>query len=55
MYESINEELLGRFFENPSVTAKREIYEEMVLNGEISSFAAASELVRIFEDSKQKQ
>jgi LAO/AO transport system kinase len=52
MYESINEELLGRFFENPSVTEKREIFEEMVLNGEISSFAAASELVRIFEDSK---
>ncbi len=52
MYETINEELVGRFFESPSVTEKRGIYEEMVLNGKISSFAAAYDLIKIYEDNK---
>ena len=48
MYESIQEELKNRFFDNPAIAERIHEYEQKVLNGEISSFAAGAELLRIY-------
>ncbi len=50
MYEAIQEELKNRFFENPVIEKHLKEYEEMVLKGEISSFAAASELIKLYNN-----
>ncbi len=47
MYETISEELKNGFFGNPEISSKLKKYEEMVLKGEISSFAAATELINL--------
>ena len=51
MYESIREELENRFFENHDIKKHLLDYEKRVLNGEIGSFAAASELLKLYYDS----
>lgn len=48
MYETINEELKNRFFEDPEIQEKLREYEESVSNGSIGSFTAASELLKIY-------
>lgn len=48
MYESIQEELKSRFFEDPAIADKLAFYEQKVLKGEISSFTAGSELLRLY-------
>jgi LAO/AO transport system kinase len=48
MYETINEELKNRFFEDPAICIKLAEYEKMVTEGKIGSFAAASELLKIY-------
>jgi len=45
MYESINEQLRERFYQNEEIQALLSIKEQQVLNNEISSFAAAHELL----------
>jgi len=45
MYESINEQLRKRFYQNEEIQALLTIKEQQVLNNEISSFAAAHELL----------
>jgi LAO/AO transport system kinase len=48
MYESIQEELKSRFFDDPAIAAKLDEYEQKVLNGEMSSFAASAQLLSIY-------
>ncbi|MFA6334031.1 MAG: methylmalonyl Co-A mutase-associated GTPase MeaB [Bacteroidales bacterium] len=50
MYETINEALKNRFFEDPGIQEKLIEYEEMVLNGQIGSFTAASELLKLYNN-----
>lgn len=47
MYEAIQEELKNRFFENPTIKKHLKVYEDKVIKGEISSFTAASELIKL--------
>ncbi len=46
MYEAINETLHERFYNNPEIEKLLPEYEKMVLEGKLSSFAAARELLR---------
>ncbi len=48
MYEAIQEELKNRFFENPAIENNIKHYENLVLKGEITSFVAASELIKLY-------
>jgi LAO/AO transport system kinase len=45
MYEAINETLRERFYGNPEIRCLLPEFERQVLNGKISSFAAARELL----------
>lgn len=45
MYESINEDLKNRFYENEKVRDLLPDYEQAVLRGDLESFTAASELI----------
>jgi LAO/AO transport system kinase len=45
MMETINEQLKGRFYNDPHVRKVLNEYEQKVLNAEISSFAAAHEIL----------
>ena len=49
MYESIMENLKISFFENQNVSDSISQYENAVLNGNLSSFKAASELLSIYK------
>lgn len=51
MYDSITSELTDRFYDNPAVKEKREDIEEKVLNGKLSSFKAAQQLMDLYFDS----
>ena len=48
MYESILESLKNRFFEDKRISSRLQEYEEMVSNGEMGSFVAASELLKLY-------
>ncbi|MCQ2348263.1 MAG: methylmalonyl Co-A mutase-associated GTPase MeaB [Paludibacteraceae bacterium] len=48
MYETINSSLLNGFYQNPEMEALTELMEKKVLNNEISSFVAASELLNAY-------
>jgi len=48
MYESINEQLRKRFYQNEQIQELLKIKEQQVLNNEISSFAAAHELLTTY-------
>lgn len=48
MYETINEEIKNRFYDNPSVKQKLAEYEKLVNSGKMGSFAAASELLKLY-------
>ena len=48
MYETINDGLKNRFFEDTHIQEQLIKYEEKVMNGEIGSFTAASELLKIY-------
>ena len=45
MYESINENLKNNFFFNPTIKQMLPAMEELVLNGEVTSFIAAHKLL----------
>ncbi|MBQ7222502.1 MAG: methylmalonyl Co-A mutase-associated GTPase MeaB [Bacteroidales bacterium] len=51
MYESINESLRNTFYENEVVEKLLPDYEKAVLDGELDSFAAATELMEKFNRS----
>ena len=48
MYQSLNEGLKLKFFNNPEVKMRLEELEQMMMNDKISSFAAAAELLDKF-------
>jgi len=48
MYQSIEETLRSDFFETPAVQSALEEVEEKVLNGTLSSFAAAQKLLSVY-------
>lgn len=48
MYQTINEELKNRFFEDTAIQERLKDYEERVLDGQIGSFKAASELLKLY-------
>lgn len=48
MYETINAHLLNSFYQNPEMEAMSKLMEQKVLNNEISSFIAASELINAY-------
>lgn len=53
MYESINERLRDSFYHNPVVSSLLELKEKQVLQGQLSSFIAAKELLdTYFEEMK---
>ena len=53
MYESINEQLRDSFYHNPVVSSLLELKEKQVLQGQLSSFIAAKELLdTYFEEMK---
>ena len=49
MFEAINESLKSRFYNNERVVAALAELEQKVLNAEISSFAAAQQLIELYE------
>ncbi|MFA5850809.1 MAG: methylmalonyl Co-A mutase-associated GTPase MeaB [Bacteroidales bacterium] len=49
MYETINEELKNRFYEDEMIKQKLSEYEERVLDGRIGSFTAATELLKFYK------
>ena len=50
MYETINEELKNKFYDNPLIQDILPEYEKKVLNGEKGSFIAAGELINKFNN-----
>jgi len=48
MYESINEQLKNHFYQSPEIENELSIKEEQVLRSEISSFAAAKQMLDIY-------
>jgi LAO/AO transport system kinase len=48
MYESIDEHLRHAFYHHPEVSLRLPRLERQVLNNEISSFAAARQLIKLF-------
>jgi LAO/AO transport system kinase len=52
MYESINESLKNMFYENPVIEKLLPEYEYSVLEGELESFTAASELIEKYKRTK---
>jgi len=51
MYETINETLRNNFYFNKQIRARLQLYEQLVLTNEMSSFVAANELLEIYFDS----
>ncbi len=48
MYESINEALRDSFYNNPTIASLLACKEQQVLNGELTSFVAARQLLEIY-------
>ncbi|MCL1943952.1 MAG: methylmalonyl Co-A mutase-associated GTPase MeaB [Candidatus Azobacteroides sp.] len=48
MYETINEQLKLRFYSDPKVASELAIKEKQVVNSEITSFAAAKDILKIY-------
>ena len=45
MYESINEQLMGNFYHNPTISDMLQAAEQSVLQGQRTSFVAAKQLL----------
>ena len=52
MYETIQEDLKNHFFENEAIKNHILEYENKVLHGQVSSFAAANELMNLYKSQK---
>lgn len=50
MYESINEQLHSRFYNAPNMKRLLAEYEQCVQDGKLTSFAAASRLLQLFDE-----
>jgi LAO/AO transport system kinase len=50
MYESINEELRNKFYDNPAIAAALQKYEDKVLAGKVDSFLAAEKLMELYKE-----
>ena len=48
MYESINEALRDNFYNNPTIASLLSLKENQVLNGEVTSFEAARQLLEVY-------
>ena len=48
MYESINDTLRDKFYNNPAVAARLATAEKQVLRNELSSFVAAKQMIDLF-------
>lgn len=53
MYETINEQLRGHFYNNPSIQERLQAAERSVLDGRRTSFAAANELLESYFNAKE--
>ncbi|MDD4058189.1 MAG: methylmalonyl Co-A mutase-associated GTPase MeaB [Bacteroidales bacterium] len=51
MYETINEGLRDKFFENEKVQSKLVEFEDSVMEGKMGSFSAAAELLEIYKNN----
>lgn len=52
MYETINEQLKSRFYNNPQIQDDLQKYEQQVLNSQMSSFAAAKKVLDTYFTNK---
>jgi LAO/AO transport system kinase len=52
MYESINEQLRNHFYQSPDIEKALKIKEKQVLNSELSSFAAAQQMLDLYFQGK---
>lgn len=52
MYETINEQLRSRFYNSDGMEQLLTGYEQQLLEGKITSFAAAAKLLDIFDSKK---
>ena len=48
MYESINEALRDNFYNNSTIASLLSLKENQVLNGEVTSFEAARQLLEVY-------
>ena len=48
MYETINEQLKSRFYQNTAIEKALKIKEQQILNSEISSFVAAKQMLELY-------
>lgn len=55
MYETINEQLRSRFYDSQDIAKQLSIYEGLVLDGKITSFAAATKLLAMYDDIMQNK
>lgn len=53
MYESINEALRDNFYNNSTIASLLTCKENQVLNGEVTSFEAARQLLEVYGLGKQ--
>lgn len=53
MYESINEYLKSNFYNDPAIEDELKTKEQLVLNSRISSFAAAKEMIELWNSGKK--
>ena len=51
MYETINEQLKSRFYNDPEIERLLQVKQEMVLNSKQSSFVAASDVLKFYYDN----
>ena len=54
MYDTISNQLEEHFFDHPAVKKQQQKIEQQVLNGELSSFKAAQQLLELYFKSIQK-
>lgn len=52
MYETINEQLRSRFYNSEGMDMQLREYEQLLLEGKITSFAAAARLLNLFDEKR---
>src|SRR5574344_1800571 len=53
MYESIDEELRNKFYDNPAIAEALQKYEDKVLAGKVDSFLAAEKLLELYKEQEE--
>lgn len=54
MEETLNENILSRFYDHPDIRSRLEEYRQKVVEGKIESFTAADELLHLYFNSMEK-